>query len=40
MLLRDVNSLLVFEIQMLRRIFGADKTKEKWRIGNNDKFEK
>jgi hypothetical protein len=35
----DVNRLLVFEKQILRRIYGPVQT-EGWRIGNNDKLEK
>jgi hypothetical protein len=34
---RDVNSLLVFERQILRRIYGLV---EGWKMRNNDKLEK
>jgi hypothetical protein len=35
-----VNSLLVFQRQIVRRITGAVQTEEGWRIINNDELEK
>jgi hypothetical protein len=37
---RDVQNLLVFERQILRRIYGQVQTEEGWRIRNNDELEK
>jgi predicted transcriptional regulator of viral defense system len=36
---RDVNNLLVFERQMLRRMYGAVQTEEGWIIRNIDELE-
>ena len=37
---RDRNNLLVFETQILRKIFGPVQYKEEWRIRSNDEFQK
>jgi hypothetical protein len=37
---RYKQNLLVFERQILRRIYGPVQTEEGWRIRNNDKLEK
>ena len=36
---RDVNNFLVFERQMLRRMYGAVQTEEGWIIRNIDELE-
>jgi hypothetical protein len=37
---QDVNSLLVFEIHILRKVFGLIQCKEGWRIRSNKELQK
>jgi len=38
--IQDINNLLVFETQILKMMFGPIKSKEGWRIRNNNKMQK
>jgi hypothetical protein len=38
--IQDINNLLVFETQILKTIFGPIKSKEGWRIRNNNEMQK
>ena len=37
---QDINNLLVFEIQILRKVFGRVQYKEGWRIRRNNELRK
>ena len=38
--IQDINNSLVFEIQILRKVFGPVQCKEGWRIRRNNKLQK
>lgn len=38
--MQDINNLLVFEIQILRKVFGQIQCKEGWRIKSNKELQK